>query len=80
MTYTSLSYSDQLIPFNLIWSVTSYVFPDSSNHHETPLLFTEVNVGHPIEYPLVTLECDVFAFRGGYYTVCVGVGQDDVPN
>ena len=42
-------------------------------------MFTEVDVGHSSAYPLVTLEGDVFAFRGGQYPIYVGVGQYNLP-
>ena len=79
MTYASLRYPVQLSPFDLIWSVTSHIFLDCFNHYLTLLLVTVFDVGHSSAYPLVTLDGDVFAFRGGQDPIFVSVGQYDVP-
>ena len=39
----------------------------------------EINVGHSSAYPLVTLEGDAFAIRGGLDPICVSVGRYNVP-
>ena len=39
----------------------------------------EVDSGHSSAYPLVTVEGDVFALRGGHDKIYVSVGQYNVP-
>ena len=78
MTYTSLRYLGQLSPFDMLWSVTSHIFPDCFNHYYTLLLVMEVDVGHSSSYPLGTLELDVFSLRGGHDPICVSVSLYNV--